>query len=192
MPPKKTSTTGTAPKRRRKPRVSNGQNAGSQKSYLLSPEEKRQLIMAHAQTRQPVDSMQRFSLWAGVVICVMAIGVGWLYTMRQTIVTAMDTANQNNPDQDLVTPIEAKEELHNNLQSALQKLEALEQQNSQELMMQMAENPVPQQSSSTASATTTAETGTSTEQQLFVPVQTPPEPEPAFPIPQGLEIDSQP
>ncbi|MBU2566451.1 hypothetical protein KKG46_02730 [Patescibacteria group bacterium] len=187
MPPRKTSTSSTPPKRRRKAPVTSGQTAGTQKSYLLSPEEKRQLIMAHAEMRQPVDSMQRFSLWAGVFICVMAIGVGWLYTMRQTIVDAMDVNSQVTAIQETLTPLEAKEELHNNLQTALEKLEALEQQNNQELMLQMQQN---QQASSTESASSTQVT-TSTETSLFIPVEEPETKEPAFPIPQGLEIDTQ-
>lgn len=52
---------------------------------IMSDEEKRRLIMAHAASRKPADRMQQFSLMAGVFICALAIGLGWLYSVRQSM-----------------------------------------------------------------------------------------------------------
>lgn len=48
---------------------------------LLSSDEKRQLILAHAASRRPMDPVQRMSLWAGVIICTLFIIGGWMYTV---------------------------------------------------------------------------------------------------------------
>jgi hypothetical protein len=52
---------------------------------ILSSEEKRELILAHAAARHPVDSIQRASLWAGVFICVAFIIGAWFYTVGSGI-----------------------------------------------------------------------------------------------------------
>lgn len=48
----------------------------------MSGEEKRSLILAHAAERVPVDHAQKITLWAGIAVCVLAIGTGWLYSVR--------------------------------------------------------------------------------------------------------------
>ena len=53
-------------------------------------EEKRALILAHAARHRDVDPVQRWSLALGVGFCVIAVGVGWAYAMRETIVHAFD------------------------------------------------------------------------------------------------------
>lgn len=47
---------------------------------ILSSEEKRELILAHAAARQPIDPVQRFSLWAGVTVCLIFVVGAWAYT----------------------------------------------------------------------------------------------------------------
>ncbi len=59
------------------------------RTLLMGEEEKRRMIEAHAARRAPLDRSQVVSLWAGVAICVIAIGAGWAYAMRQTIVNAI-------------------------------------------------------------------------------------------------------
>ncbi len=48
---------------------------------MLSPEEKRQIILAHAEMNQPHDPVQVLSMWAGVAVCVMAVAVGWWWSV---------------------------------------------------------------------------------------------------------------
>ena len=60
----------------------------STRPRILSDEEKHQLILAHASSRRSVDHIQQLSLWAGVIICAAAIGVGWLYSLRQSVASA--------------------------------------------------------------------------------------------------------
>jgi hypothetical protein len=48
---------------------------------ILSSEEKRGLILAHAAARQPKDPLQRATLWGGVVIAVLAVAAGWYVTV---------------------------------------------------------------------------------------------------------------
>ncbi len=59
------------------------------RTLLMSEEEKRQVIEAHAARRVPMNRSQMASLWAGVMICVVAIGAGWVYAMRQSIANAI-------------------------------------------------------------------------------------------------------
>jgi hypothetical protein len=48
---------------------------------IITPEEKGALIRAHADAREPKDPVQRITLWAGVGIAIIAIGVGWFMTV---------------------------------------------------------------------------------------------------------------
>lgn len=71
---------------------------GDQASVLARPKmvsdmEKQSLIMEHAKNRQPVDRVQKFSLVVGVVICVVAIGAGWLYSVRQGLAEIFPAKN---------------------------------------------------------------------------------------------------
>lgn len=68
------------PKKASRPKAPN-----EPRPMILSDEEKRQLIMAHAASRKPTDRIQQFSLIAGVFICALAIGLGWLYSVRQSM-----------------------------------------------------------------------------------------------------------
>ncbi len=52
---------------------------------LLSSEEKRELILAHAAARRTADPVQRFSLWAGVAICLVFIVGAWIYSVGSGI-----------------------------------------------------------------------------------------------------------
>jgi hypothetical protein len=48
---------------------------------ILSADEKRELILAHAAVRKPQDPVQRVSLWAGVAVALIAILGGWWITV---------------------------------------------------------------------------------------------------------------
>jgi len=73
---------------------------------ILSAEEKRELILAHAAARHPIDPVQRVSVWAGVAVCVIFIVAGWFSTVGSgirkslagptdpAIVQAMDASRQ--------------------------------------------------------------------------------------------------
>lgn len=67
---------------------------GATRSRFFGEEEKRELILAHAANRQPIDQVQRVSLWAGVIICAAAIGVGWLYSVRNGMAEIFPTAQK--------------------------------------------------------------------------------------------------
>ncbi len=78
-----TQNSNSPPKRRHSPRsgsMSTKKNVAKEK--FLSGDEKRSLILAHAAERVPVDHAQKVTLWAGIAICVLAIGTGWLYSVR--------------------------------------------------------------------------------------------------------------
>lgn len=61
---------------------------------ILSSEEKRELILAHAAARRPVDPVQRMSLWAGVAVCLVFVVGAWVYSVgsgiKQTFAHATD------------------------------------------------------------------------------------------------------
>ncbi len=100
MPRKKATNeedaSAAVPKRTRRSTAKRVATAAStpppERPRFMSSEEKRQLILAHAAERQPVDAVQRFSLWTGVAVCILAITVGWVYTMRQSIAGAIGSA----------------------------------------------------------------------------------------------------
>lgn len=71
-----------------KPRVIRSQTPPPdtyQSSTFLSREEKRQIILAHANMRQPHDPVQMMSMWAGVLTCLVVVAVGWWWTVRPEI-----------------------------------------------------------------------------------------------------------
>ena len=51
------------------------------------------MIEAHAASRAPEAKLGQ--LWAGVAICVIAIGAGWAYAMRQAIVNAIQPSQES-------------------------------------------------------------------------------------------------
>lgn len=74
-----------APAKRTATRTRAAQPAITVAPRILSEEEKRQLILAHARSRKPVDPGQRMSLWAGVLVCVLFIVGAWVYTVGSGI-----------------------------------------------------------------------------------------------------------
>jgi hypothetical protein len=60
---------------------------------LLSSEEKRQLILAHAKQRAPKDPVQQMTMWAGVAVAVLAIAGGWMFTVGHKIQSDFHTGN---------------------------------------------------------------------------------------------------
>ncbi len=89
MSPESFAPRSASPKRPRARKIEPGSNPTPERPRIYSAEEKRQLILAHSE--RDVDPAQRFSLWAGVAICFLAIAVGWVYSMRQTIAGAFDS-----------------------------------------------------------------------------------------------------
>jgi len=57
---------------------------------MISDDEKRELIRAHAAMRAPQDPLQRMSLWAGVTLSVLMIGAGWWLSVGQNVRNAVD------------------------------------------------------------------------------------------------------
>ncbi len=72
------------PRRTHRPKSSRGQNlpeAFQDTPRLISSDEKRGLILAHAATRAPQDPLQRMSFWAGITIAIAVIAGGWWATV---------------------------------------------------------------------------------------------------------------
>jgi hypothetical protein len=53
---------------------------------LLSREEKRQIILAHAAVRKPTDTVQVTSMWLGVAACAVVVAIGWWWAVKPEIV----------------------------------------------------------------------------------------------------------
>lgn len=58
---------------------------------LLSGEEKRQLILAHAAAREPGDPVQVLSMWAGVIATAIVIAIGWWWAVKPQLATKVET-----------------------------------------------------------------------------------------------------
>lgn len=65
---------------------------------ILSSEEKRELILAHAAARHPADPVQRISMWAGVAVCIVFVVLAWFSTVgsgiRKSLASPTDPAVQ--------------------------------------------------------------------------------------------------
>ncbi|MBD3281297.1 hypothetical protein GF391_00950 [Candidatus Uhrbacteria bacterium] len=178
MPRKKTATTeeakSGAPKRARKApakrvsKAASGASSSVERPRILSAEEKRQLILAHAAERRPVDTVQRFSLWTGVLVCVLAITIGWLYTMRQSIAGAIQTDSLAEEAMDYG---ELKQSLDQNIGKMVEEIDALQEQNLLEFQQQAQEfQAASGASASAASGTRSASsTGSDVRSDLFQP-----------------------
>jgi hypothetical protein len=62
---------------------------------ILSPDEKRELILAHAAMRSPQDPFQRFTMWSGIAVSVIALVGGWWLTVGWSVQRAMKQGNQD-------------------------------------------------------------------------------------------------
>lgn len=54
-------------------------NSSPRPSYLLSAEEKREMILAHAAMRRTTDPTQLMTLWAGVAASFVVVAGAWLW-----------------------------------------------------------------------------------------------------------------
>lgn len=54
-------------------------------SRLISADEKRQLILAHSESRRPMDRQARISMWIGLTVSIVFVVAAWMYTMGGTI-----------------------------------------------------------------------------------------------------------
>lgn len=90
---------------------------------IMSDEEKRQLIMAHAANRKPTDRVQQFSLVAGVFICALAIGLGWLYSVRQSMANIFPASGQA---QQTSLKNQYEDQIRNGAQGMIQQVEKIE------------------------------------------------------------------
>lgn len=52
---------------------------------ILSADEKRKLILAHARSRPSKDPMQRMTVWGGVLVAMAGIMIGWWWTVGEGI-----------------------------------------------------------------------------------------------------------
>lgn len=132
---------------------------------ILSADEKRQLILAHAAMRRSMDPIQRMSLWAGVVICMAFVIGGWMYTVgsgiKKSLAGPLDPHVQDVVDQTKEfgqdTGRDTAAELGEQLQQVTDRLKTIsEQQAVLDVMVQQL-------------STSTAPGATSTRTNLFIP-----------------------
>jgi len=56
---------------------------------LVSADEKRRLILAHAAMRRPQDPLQMMSAWAGIAIALLVVMTGWWWSSGSIIVNSV-------------------------------------------------------------------------------------------------------
>lgn len=96
---------------------------------ILSDEEKRQLIMAHAASRKPIDHVQRVSLVAGVLICALAIGTGWIYSVRMSMAEVFPkTGESDSAETAAEARLRYQEDIKEGTQSIIQEIEKIERE----------------------------------------------------------------
>lgn len=84
---------------------------------ILSSEEKRELILAHARSQSGKDPMQRMTVWGGVMIAMIAVAGGWWWTVGTSVQT---TWKKGSPE--LQTMTEALNEFSRSLQTETEAL----------------------------------------------------------------------
>ncbi len=118
-------------------------------SRLISADEKRQLILAHSESRQPLDRQAHISMWIGLTVSIVFIAVGWMYTMGGTIRKSFAGAS----DPAVQTAIEGGKQLGEQLNEArdqigdisdgvkdvAEKLNALDQKEKDEIVNRIAD-----------------------------------------------------
>jgi len=195
MPRKKITTEDelpAVPKRTRRVAASRVATAASapapERPRIMSSEEKRQLILAHARERQPVDAVQRFSLWTGVAVCVLAITVGWVYTMRQSIAGSISGGASAEEKVDYES---LKASIHKNIGQMVDEIDVLQDEHLSELQAQaelIQAGSAVKASTSTEMATPSSST---VRGDLFQPTDdTGAPPVNDFRIPSGVSIDT--
>ncbi|MCC7357790.1 hypothetical protein IT408_04815 [Candidatus Uhrbacteria bacterium] len=93
-------------------------------SRFISAEEKRRLILAHAEMRRPHDPVQMLSVWAGVAVTMMVLTFGYWYATKPSFVEAQMKPfdEQLNPAMETVQVFSQKmKELPQVLQKPMQK-----------------------------------------------------------------------
>lgn len=148
-------------KRSRARKIEPGSNPSPERPRILGVEEKRQLILAHSAAQEPVDSVQRVSLWAGVAVCFLAIAVGWIYSMRQTIAGVFDSPVTQTINGFKTTETEDAQ-LQQNLDAVMHHLNAAQSQSAAELQVIQAVAAQVQEAASSSAA----------RQDLFKPATT--------------------
>lgn len=68
-------------------RASHDEEELQETPQILSSEEKRELILAHARSQSAKDPMQRMTVWGGVLISLGALAFGWWWTVGTSIQT---------------------------------------------------------------------------------------------------------
>lgn len=129
MPFDQTQNSNSPPKKRRSTRsgVKSMKNAKTEERFL-GREEKRSLILAHSAKRLPVDHAQKITLWAGIAVCVLAIGTGWLYSVRLGIAEVFPADEK--VEQDGSSAWESyliKKDIRENAERMLEEIEKIEQ-----------------------------------------------------------------
>ncbi|MBI4139086.1 hypothetical protein HY479_02950 [Candidatus Uhrbacteria bacterium] len=138
-------------------------------SRLISPDEKRQLILAHAEARQPLDRQARVSMWIGITVSIMFVVGVWAYGLgteiRRSWASAPDPAiealKQGGKDLGASLNDAGKKAggIADDIEAISERLNALKEQD--ELLNRVAEG---------LQATSTA--ATSTREDLFQPTST--------------------
>lgn len=157
---------------------------------IMSATEKRELILAHAANRRPVDPVQRFSLWTGVAVCILVIGVGWVYAMRQSIVGALATDASGVDTEQTLDYAELRESVHGSINNLVDKIDNMQEKELQELREQAAMIKALESTANSIASGTEAVTS-STRKDLFQPDANAPKNNPnQFEIPGGVIIES--
>jgi len=170
--------------------------AVDERPRFMSAEEKHQLIMEYASQRKPVDNRQRLSLWAGVIICGLAIGLGWLYAARQSVANAIQAPSEQTvaeigvtDPQDQSGKSTAGQEFQNNIKNAMNSLSDLQARSAAEVRAAAAMREQVQQTAASGSSPTATTT-------VSLPSVKPatgetPKKNAGYKLPSGVETDKE-
>jgi len=131
---------------------------------ILSSEEKRELILAHAAARHPIDPVQRVSVWAGVAVCVLFVVAAWFSTVGSGIRKSL----AGPPDQALTQAKEATQQVIDTTSIAGNQIQRKFQEVTDQLQAAADREAVVNQLAARLAATSTVP-ATATHPELFRP-----------------------
>ena len=126
-PPKRRTA---APRRKKAESVMNEVRADASAGLELpvSAEDKRRMIMAHAVMRPTRDPVQLMSMWAGVMVAVMAVGLGWWWSVGASIAQTWSSGTVSKTFNAFAPDTQTQSQMQRELEQTSQRLDAMRAQ----------------------------------------------------------------
>lgn len=155
MPPKRSSSSPTSPRRKR--------SASPSPAPIVTADEKRELILAHAAMRESRDPQQIMSVWAGAIAALAVILVGWWWLAKPAYTQLLATPSDPGVQEMKQTTVAFGEKTKQDLDEAAKRLSEIgSQADREQKTLDLMAKIVKQTPTSTIFTTTTRPNTTTT------------------------------